>query len=37
MFSEAEIFLLKFTFPIVNRNRRQWTVEHLNATAGDLL
>jgi len=30
-------FLQKFIFSIVNRNRRQWTVEHLHATAGDLL
>jgi len=30
-------FLQKFTFSSVNRNRRQWTVEHLHATAGDLL
>ena len=26
-------FLQKSTFSIVNRNRRQWTVEHLHATA----
>ena len=37
MFSQTEFFLQKFTFSIVNRNRRQWTVEHLHATAGDLL
>jgi len=30
-------FLQKFTFSIVNRNRRQWTVKHFHATAGDLL
>ena len=30
-------FLQKFTFSIVNRDRRQWTVKHLHATAGDLL
>ena len=37
MFSEAENFLQKFTFSIVNRNKRQWTVKHLHATAGHLL
>ena len=37
MFSEADNFLQKFTFSIVNRNRQQWAVEHLRATAGDLL
>jgi len=25
----------KLTFCSVNRNRRQWTVEHLHVTAGD--
>jgi len=33
----SQKFLQKFTFYIVNRNRRQWTVKHLHATAGDLL
>jgi len=37
MFSEAENFCRNLQFSIVNRNRRQWTVEHLHATAGDLL
>jgi len=35
MFSDAENFLQKSSFSIVNRNRRQWAVEHLHATAGD--
>jgi len=26
-----------YTFSIVNRNRRQWTAEHLHATSSDLV